>query len=64
MNYKKNRGMSQIYDMFDWLGGYPYETASPEKILDTFRSKGFELIKMQTTNGLGTNQFVFLKKAF
>ena len=59
---KKQRGMSVVYDMFDWLGGYPYEVASPDVILDKFHKKGFELIKLKSTCGAGNNQFVFVKK--
>ena len=57
--YKRKRGMSIIYDMYDWLGGYPYETASCSEILDIFKNKGFELIKLKDTNGTGCNQFMF-----
>jgi len=57
--YKKNRGMSIFFDWIDWLGGYPYEFAKPEDIFRFFRSKGFTLINIVTTNSLGCNQFVF-----
>lgn len=59
---KKNRGMSVVYDWLDWLGGYPFEVATPEKILDFYNSRGFRLIKMTTTTGLGNNQYVFRKE--
>jgi len=58
-DYKKKRGMSFYYDCIDWLGGYPYEVAKPEEVLRFVRKAGFELINMTTTNGHGTNQFVF-----
>ena len=60
--YRKKRGMSVIHDWDDWLGGYPFEVASPEKLLSFYRGKGFELANMKTTNRLGCNEFVFLKK--
>lgn len=62
-NYKKIRGMSIIYDWFDWLGGYPFEVAKPEEIFKFYRNKGFVLDSMITCGGgLGNNQFVFTKR--
>lgn len=29
-NYKSTRGMSRWHDLVDWVGGYPFEVASPE----------------------------------
>ncbi len=59
--YKKNRGMSIIHDWFDWLGGFPFEVASVEKIFHFFQDRGFVLHNIKTTNRLGNNQFVFIK---
>jgi 2-polyprenyl-3-methyl-5-hydroxy-6-metoxy-1,4-benzoquinol methylase len=56
------RGMSLWYDMIDWIGGYPFEVARPEEILDFFRGKGFELVRLKTCGGRhGCNEFVFSK---
>ena len=60
--FKKKRGMSMIHDWDDWLGGLPFEVASPEKIVDFYISKGFSLKKIRTTNRLGCNQYVFQKE--
>jgi 2-polyprenyl-6-hydroxyphenyl methylase/3-demethylubiquinone-9 3-methyltransferase len=58
--YKHERGMSKVHDWYDWLGGYPSEVAKPEKIFKFYKSKGFEMQEMITSNGgLGCNQFVF-----
>lgn len=59
--YKKNRGMSKMHDRHDWLGGLPYEVATPEFIVDFYKKEGFYIEKIRTTNSLGTNQFVFSK---
>jgi 2-polyprenyl-6-hydroxyphenyl methylase/3-demethylubiquinone-9 3-methyltransferase len=57
-----DRGMSLWYDMLDWLGGYPFEVASPEQIILFYRSKGFVLENLKTTRGRhGCNEFVFKK---
>jgi len=60
--YKKSRGMSIVYDWFDWLGGYPFEVAAPEAVFDFYRQRGFSLVKLTTTNGWGNNEFVFRKE--
>lgn len=61
--YKNDRGMSVVHDWIDWLGGYPFEVAKPEEILDFFRVRGFELLRLKTVAGsLGCNQFVFGRK--
>jgi 2-polyprenyl-3-methyl-5-hydroxy-6-metoxy-1,4-benzoquinol methylase len=59
--YKKRRGMSVFHDWLDWLGGYPFEVATPEAIFDFFRERGFTLRRLRTCEGDGCNQFVFRK---
>ena len=53
--------MSVYYDWIDWLGGYPFEVAKPEEIIDYFRKNGYILEKLRTNQGLGCNEFVFKK---
>jgi 2-polyprenyl-6-hydroxyphenyl methylase/3-demethylubiquinone-9 3-methyltransferase len=60
--YRENRGMSIIHDWYDWLGGYPFEVASVEMIFTHFRDNGWMLTNIKTDNGLGNNQFVFIRK--
>ena len=56
------RGMSAWRDVVDWVGGYPFEVATPEQIFDFYRDRGFLLTRLQTCAGsLGCNQFVFRK---
>jgi 2-polyprenyl-6-hydroxyphenyl methylase/3-demethylubiquinone-9 3-methyltransferase len=58
--YKRERGMSMFHDWIDWLGGYPFEVASPEEIFRFFRDRGFVLQDLTTcAGGLGCNEFVF-----
>ncbi len=54
----RTRGMSVVYDWFDWLGGYPFEVARPEEIFALYHDKGFTLERM-ITGSSGCNQFVF-----
>ena len=59
-----NRGMTYWYDLVDWIGGHPFETAIPEEIFDFFKARGFRLTKLSTRGGgLGCNEFVFEKEA-
>ena len=58
--YSVERGMSPWRDVVDWVGGYPFEVAKPEEILDFYRSRNFKLVKLKTCGGSsGCNQFVF-----
>ena len=57
---KLERGMSLWYDMLDWLGGYPFEAARPEEIIDYYLLHDFVLQKLTTCGGRsGCNEFVF-----
>jgi 2-polyprenyl-6-hydroxyphenyl methylase/3-demethylubiquinone-9 3-methyltransferase len=61
--YRKSRGMSLTHDLFDWLGGYPFEVAKPDQIVDFFRARGFLLARLKTVgNRLGCNEFVLRKQ--
>ena len=58
--YRRRRGMSAWRDVHDWLGGYPFEVATPDQIFDFYYERGFELTRLTTDGGgSGTNQFVF-----
>jgi 2-polyprenyl-6-hydroxyphenyl methylase/3-demethylubiquinone-9 3-methyltransferase len=60
---ESNRGMSHWRDIVDWVGGYPYEVATPEEIFDFYRARGFSLAKLKAGRvGLGCNEFVFVKE--
>jgi 2-polyprenyl-6-hydroxyphenyl methylase/3-demethylubiquinone-9 3-methyltransferase len=56
------RGMNRWRDAVDWVGGYPYEVATPEAVFDFCRAHGFELTAMRCGGvGLGCNEFVFVR---
>jgi len=58
--YNQKRGMSPWRDVVDWVGGFPFEVATPEQIFDFYRQRGFSLERLLTCGGtLGCNQFVF-----
>lgn len=57
------RGMSPWRDAVDWIGGYPFEVASPDAVLDFVRPQGYQLRKLRTCGaGHGCNEFVFEKR--
>ena len=52
------RGMSKWYDWIDWIGGYPYEYASVEDIVEFYRRDGFEPVKIRENRSYGCHQLV------
>ena len=61
-NYRNGRGMNRWNDIIDWVGGYPYEVATPDEIFDFYKAKGFCLTRLKCGGvGLGCNEFVFQK---
>ena len=61
-NYAKGslRGMTPVRDLEDWVGGLPFEVATPEKIFSFYRDRGFGLEQLKTcAGGHGCNEFVF-----
>lgn len=54
------RGMDVWRDMIDWLGGYPFEVASPQLVFKYFQKRGYLLEELRTCSGrMGCNEFVF-----
>jgi 2-polyprenyl-6-hydroxyphenyl methylase/3-demethylubiquinone-9 3-methyltransferase len=61
--HKKYRGMSLIHDWRDWLGGYPYEPARPERVRGFLENLGFDFVRIERPDfGFGNNQFLFVKR--
>jgi 2-polyprenyl-6-hydroxyphenyl methylase/3-demethylubiquinone-9 3-methyltransferase len=57
---RKHRGMSLVHDWKDWLGGYPYEVASPARVEAFLENLGFRLVRtIAPLHGFGNNQFLF-----
>lgn len=60
-NYKTNRGMNFFTDVKDWLGGFPYEYATPEEVISHLKQLGFKFKKIKKARSLGCNEFLFTK---
>ncbi|MBM4104456.1 MAG: class I SAM-dependent methyltransferase [Planctomycetes bacterium] len=59
---KKKRGMSFYHDVVDWVGGYPYEYADKEDVVNKMKKSGFTCVKfVKPAVPTGCNEFVFLK---
>jgi len=60
--YGQDRGMTAWRDVVDWVGGYPFEVATPEQIFEFYKARGFTMDRLTTCGGsLGCNQFVLRK---
>jgi 2-polyprenyl-6-hydroxyphenyl methylase/3-demethylubiquinone-9 3-methyltransferase len=55
-----SRGMNIFRDYHDWLGGYPFEYATPEAIILPIQEKGYRLVNLKTARGtVGCVEYVF-----
>jgi len=67
--YHSSRGMDWSHDVHDWLGGYPYESASAESIRSFLGGLGLDVIREFSEppgngiTGSGCDEFVALRRA-
>jgi 2-polyprenyl-3-methyl-5-hydroxy-6-metoxy-1,4-benzoquinol methylase len=60
----RSRGMNKWHDWIDWIGGYPYETATLEDLIDFFGKDGFAVEWLEPrVFGYGCNEIVFRRQA-
>jgi 2-polyprenyl-6-hydroxyphenyl methylase/3-demethylubiquinone-9 3-methyltransferase len=58
------RGMDFRHDVRDWLGGFPFEYATPGAVFRHVREKnGFELSYLDAVEGHGCNELAFRRAA-
>lgn len=64
INYSKHsrRGMSYWHDRIDWIGGYPFEVATPEEIFTFYYRHNFHLRHLKISRGSGCNEYVFSRE--
>lgn len=58
---EQGRGMSRVRDLIDWVGGYPFEVAAPDKLFDFYHTRNFTLERLTTCGGSGCNEYVFCR---
>jgi 2-polyprenyl-6-hydroxyphenyl methylase/3-demethylubiquinone-9 3-methyltransferase len=57
---EKERGMDFWHDVIDWLGGYPYEYAKIEDVINFVEALGFRIKHVIRSKGwTGCNEFLF-----
>lgn len=57
-----HRGMDFWHDVRDWVGGFPYEHATPGEVFGYLNRKhGLQLEYLKTTDGHGCNEFTFVR---
>jgi 2-polyprenyl-6-hydroxyphenyl methylase/3-demethylubiquinone-9 3-methyltransferase len=59
--YRSLRGMSRWHDHLDWVGGFPYEWAGPEAVIDFYRAEGFSHLMTVDAIAWGCNEFTFCR---
>ena len=60
---KKNRGMSWKYDVYDWVGGFPFEFARFEVLAEYLRLRGFDLFAGTHGRSAACHEMIFKKRA-
>ena len=61
--FELERGMLYWYDMLDWLGGYPFEASTPNKIISHFEKYNYSVrYKNLCGNRHGCNEYYFESK--
>jgi 2-polyprenyl-3-methyl-5-hydroxy-6-metoxy-1,4-benzoquinol methylase len=56
------RGMDFLHDVYDWVGGFPYEYLSAEQVCALLENKGFrKTLYYPAKVPTGNNEFVFVK---
>ncbi len=59
--YGSMRGMSRWHDHLDWIGGLPYEWASPAEVTEFFSGAGLRHVLTRPAVAWGNNEFTFVR---
>lgn len=62
------RGMDFYHDVRDWIGGYPYESITPDELSGLLRPMGFDLARQNSRKrsglfGSGNDEYLLRKRA-
>jgi 2-polyprenyl-6-hydroxyphenyl methylase/3-demethylubiquinone-9 3-methyltransferase len=44
-SYQTERGMDWSHDVHDWMGGYPYESVTPEQVKHRLQALGLSMVR-------------------
>lgn len=58
-NQRRARGMGTYHDLVDWLGGLPYEVASPQEVTEFLSSRGFLEVRLDQRPERRTSRYLF-----
>lgn len=61
ISYKQRRGMSRMTDRIDWFGGFPFEFARLQVLVDYFAARGFDAIQSTENRSLGCHELVLVR---
>ena len=61
--YEQMRGMDLLTDLVDWYGGFPYEFAKYDTLVEYIENKGFRLVKGREAKNADNHELVFVKVA-
>jgi len=66
--YRSKRGMDWHHDVHDWLGGWPYQSATPDEVIGFVKELGFDPVRTFAHNakafglfGSHCDEFVFVR---
>lgn len=60
--YTMKRGMSFYYDVVDWIGGYPYQYATKDQVVNFLSKYGLKMLNfIPATLPTGNHQYLFRK---
>jgi SAM-dependent methyltransferase len=55
------RGMSQKHDILDWMGGFPFEYARYDVLIDYLEARGFSFQQGRPNQGIGCHELVLTR---
>lgn len=60
--HREERGMSIWHDWVDWIGGFPFEVTTPDRLLHFYQERGFTLKNLRTKGGgWGCCEYLFVR---
>lgn len=61
LDARRERGMNRKHDAVDWIGGFPYEVARFDVLVNYFSLRGFEVLTTREDTGLGCHELAFFR---